>query len=165
MMKNIVFLLIGGNIGNKLQLIEQAESLIEQQIGTIIKKSSIYETEPWGFTAENNFLNAVLLVETELSPSSVLQISQKIENILGRKRTTSGYASRTMDIDILFFNDLILNTELLVIPHPKLHERKFTLLPLQEIAPHKIHPAFEMDVCSLSMSCNDKSKVNVFKKR
>lgn len=162
-MKNTVFLLIGGNLGNRLLLIEQAEILIEQHIGTITKKSSIYESEPWGFNAKNFFLNAVVEVETEKTPQEVLFHAHEIEKWLGRNRTTNRYTSRTMDIDILFYNDLVLDTELLKIPHPKIQERKFTLLPLCEIAASKNHPTFGWKLEVLLSKCNDKAHVMLFK--
>lgn len=164
-MKNTVFFLIGGNLGDRLCLIEQAEILIEKKIGHILKKSSIFESSPWGFSADTNFLNTVLIVETEQTPLEVLNNAQNIENDLGRERKTRGYSSRTMDIDILFFNDLIKKSKYLIIPHPKLHERRFTLLPLQEIAPHKIHPVFGISIERVAQNCTDQTTTTLFKKR
>ncbi|MDD4848704.1 MAG: 2-amino-4-hydroxy-6-hydroxymethyldihydropteridine diphosphokinase [Bacteroidales bacterium] len=164
-MKNEVFLLIGGNLGDRLFLIEQAEILIEKNIGNIIQKSSIYESEPWGFETEHLFLNAVVVTETDQSPQEVLNQAQTIEILLGRKRSLQGYSARTMDVDILFFNDAVMETEKLIIPHPKLSERKFTLLPLCEIAAAKMHPIAQLTIKDLLLNCSDISKVTLFKKR
>ncbi|MCL2041006.1 MAG: 2-amino-4-hydroxy-6-hydroxymethyldihydropteridine diphosphokinase [Bacteroidales bacterium] len=158
---NNVTLSIGGNLGNRMENIRRALDYIEERIGKIKQRSSVYESEPWGFEAEHRFLNAVVVAETALSPEVVLREAQEIENIMGRIRSGSGYSSRTMDIDILFFNDDIINTPTLTVPHPRLHERHFVLLPLAEIMPDRVHPvlresvkdllAIPLDVLSLSI--------------
>jgi len=146
---NNVTLLIGGNLGNRLENIRQAIDYIEERIGKIKQRSSVYESEPWGFEAEHCFLNAVVVVETALLPEAVLREAQDIENIMGRIRNGSGYTSRTMDIDILFFNDDVINTPTLTVPHPRLHERRFVLLPLAEVMPDKVHPVLGKSVKEL----------------
>jgi 2-amino-4-hydroxy-6-hydroxymethyldihydropteridine diphosphokinase len=108
-MKNCVYLLIGGNLRDRFKLLDQAKSKIQKEIGKIEKESSIYETAAWGFKSENYFLNQVIIISTDFEAVEVLKICQKIENKLGRTRGSDQYASRTMDIDILFFNDGIIN--------------------------------------------------------
>ena len=156
---NKVYLLLGGNLGERYSLIKKAKYLIKEQIGNIIKESSLYETEPWGFKAKQNFLNQVIKVNTELKSYLVLEKCLGIEEELGRERRSVQYSSRTMDIDILFFNDEIINTKDLVVPHPKLHERRFTLEPVVEVAPDFIHPIFKRSLLELLEECNDESVV------
>lgn len=154
-----VYLLIGGNLDDRFSLISKAKDLIEDQIGEIIKESSIYETEPWGFEAEQNFLNQVIKVNTSLTAHSVLGICLGIEYELGRERSSEQYTSRTMDIDILFYNDEIINEKELIIPHPKLHLRRFTLKPLAEVAAEFVHPVFKKTLQELLKECQDYSFV------
>ncbi|MFA8450571.1 MAG: 2-amino-4-hydroxy-6-hydroxymethyldihydropteridine diphosphokinase [Bacteroidales bacterium] len=156
------FLLLGGNQGNRTELIQQAELFITQLTGTIVQKSLIYESEAWGFKAENNFLNSVVEIETNLSPEKLLETVLGIEDKLGRKRSGEGYSSRTMDIDILFYDNLIIKTPTLTIPHPRLHLRKFTLLPLAEIAPNYTHPELHKTLELLRLECQDNSKVKIY---
>jgi 2-amino-4-hydroxy-6-hydroxymethyldihydropteridine diphosphokinase len=145
-MLNTAVLSLGGNLGDRLENISRTMGCIEKRIGTIRQCSSIYESEAWGFETEHRFLNAVVVVETSLQPESLLQEAHEIENIMGRIRNGTGYSSRTMDIDILFFNDEIIDTQELTIPHPRLHERRFVLLPLHEIMPDKVHPGFHKNI-------------------
>ncbi len=158
---NQVYLLIGGNLGDRFELLKSAGKGIEKQIGDIVKESSIYETTAWGFESENDFLNQVLLVKTDLKPKQILEQCQLIEKLLGRVRQSGHYASRTMDIDILFYNDEIINEPDLTIPHPHLHKRRFTLEPLNEISPEFIHPRFKQTVRQLLSDCNDDSTLNI----
>jgi len=155
---NTITILLGGNVGNTQQFINDAEKLLIDQIGPIQKSSLIYESEPWGFDSEQWFLNKVIqVVDCELLAIQVLEICQAIEIKLGRtQKTTSGYESRPIDIDILFFNDEVINLPQLIIPHPKLHLRQFTLLPLQEIMNDYIHPIFGKSIHELFQECNDK---------
>ena len=155
-MKTITILL-GGNIGNTQQYINDAEKLLIDQIGTIQKSSSIYESEPWGFDSEQWFLNKVIQVANyELQATQVLEICQGIEKELGRiKKMSSTYESRPIDIDILFFNDEVISLPQLIIPHPKLHLRRFTLLPLQEIMRDYIHPVLNKSIEELMLGCED----------
>ena len=158
---NQVALLIGGNQGDRRRLIQQATELIRQRIGTVVAVSSDYETEPWGdFEVENgkgrvaNFLNRALLVETFLTAHAVLEEALVVEAILGRMRPSTPqvavhgaadlprrlYHSRPMDIDLIFFNDEVIDTPDLQIPHPRMHLRRFVLEPLSEIMPDYRHP-------------------------
>ena len=156
---NNIFLLIGGNLGNRLAILEEAKRYIVEFIGSIKIESSIYETVPWGFSSSQNFLNQVLMVSTELSPNDTLRNCLEIENKMGRVRNKERYASRVIDIDILFFNDLVLNDENLKVPHERLHLRRFTLEPLAEIASQYIHPVFKKSILELLKDCDDNSKV------
>jgi 2-amino-4-hydroxy-6-hydroxymethyldihydropteridine diphosphokinase len=146
---NEVILSIGGNLGNRLGNIFRTVDYIEERIGKIKQRSSIYESEPWGFEAEHRFLNMVVVVETSLLPEALLQEAHEIETLMGRVRNGNKYSSRTMDIDILFFNDDIIDTQALIIPHPRLHERRFVLLPLSEIMPGKMHPVLRKNITDL----------------
>ncbi|MBK7629071.1 MAG: 2-amino-4-hydroxy-6-hydroxymethyldihydropteridine diphosphokinase [Bacteroidales bacterium] len=156
-----IFLGIGTNMGNREANLCEAVTLIGISIGEIKKVSSVYETEPWGFEAENNFLNMTVEVVTTHTPSGVLGAILMIEAQLGRIRTEKQYSSRVIDIDILFFDDLIMDEITLKIPHPYLHERKFVLFPLNEIAPDFIHPVLKQSVGSLLKSCEDLSEVRL----
>lgn len=156
---NQVFLLIGGNLDDRFGLLSKAKENISKEIGTILKESSIYETVPWGFESEQDFLNQVIIVSTSLSSIQVLCNCQLIEDRLGRKRQSEQYISRTMDIDILFYNDEIINTSELIIPHERLHQRRFTLEPLVEIAPNLVHPVIKKKLSEILKNCSDESDV------
>ena len=161
-----VFLGIGGNIGDKQLNFTKVAHLANDRLGNIIKKSSIYETPPWGFLSEDYFWNQVFLIETEINPENLLEEIREIEAEFGRKRESDRYSSREMDIDILYFDDIYVETEKLVIPHPKLHNRKFVLVPLVEIAPDFKHPLFRLTNLQLLENCKDESviiKINVGK--
>jgi 2-amino-4-hydroxy-6-hydroxymethyldihydropteridine diphosphokinase len=157
-MKN-VFLGIGTNLGKRENNLEAAIKRVEENIGPVLKYSSIYETEPWGFKAEDQFLNLVIMVKTDLRPSVLLEQILKIEYSLGRVRSTERYSSRLIDIDILLYEDIIVDSQNLKIPHPLLHERRFVLVPLCEIAPDLIHPILNKSVAMLLEICEDVSKV------
>jgi len=129
---------------------------LKNEVGEIAKLSSVYESEPWGFDCESSFLNQVLIIETENPPEKLLEQIQNIERKLGRVRNKKGFAARTMDIDILFYNDIVLNTETLKIPHPAIQNRRFTLLPLSEILPFKTHPIIKKTIEKLLIECDDK---------
>jgi 2-amino-4-hydroxy-6-hydroxymethyldihydropteridine diphosphokinase len=157
---NKVFLGIGTNMGDRSANLKEAVAQIDEVLGRVIKTSSVYETEPWGFEAKEQFYNMVVEAETMQSPSRILGAILMIEAQLGRLRTEKRYSSRNIDIDILFFNDMVMNEEALTIPHPHLHNRKFVLVPLCEIAPAFIHPVMKMSVAELLNSCNDRSRIN-----
>ncbi len=159
---NKTFLLIGGNLGDRLALINEAKYEIENRIGAIENVSSIYESASWGFKTEQNFLNQVIIVKTKLNPQEVLKHCLEIEDQLGRVRSSSGYQSRTMDIDILFYNDEMIDVDNLIVPHPKLHERRFTMEPLVEIAPEYVHPVFKKALKELLSECKDNGEVKVY---
>lgn len=159
MLTHRVFLIIGGNLGNREELIAKTAAQIEQTIGRIVKRSDIYETEPWGFQHETCFLNQVLEVETPLEALCLLDACQLIEKNLGRKRDHDDYSARTVDIDVLFYDDCIYTLPPLVVPHRKLHERMFVLKPLAQITPTLMHPLLGKTINELLSSCPDSTQV------
>jgi len=156
---NEVFILLGGNLKDKSKIFEETRKLIGERIGMVTKQSSVYVTEPWGFESEL-FWNQALIVITTLNPHEILQQSQKIEKMMGRIKKTDQYEARAMDIDLIFYNDLILNTSNLTLPHPKIGDRKFVLIPLNEIAPEKCHPVTGLRVQEMLWLCSDQLNVD-----
>lgn len=140
---------------NKFLQIEETGTLISSLLGTVLSRSSIYETEAWGFDADESFYNRILMLDTSLSPEESLKSCLKIEKLRGRERSHSGYESRIIDIDILFYDSRIIETEHLKIPHPKMHLRRFVLEPLNELIPHFEHPVFKKKVAQLLRDCTD----------
>lgn len=133
--KHKVFLGLGSNLGDRQANIDRAIELISERVGEVIRRSSLIETEPWGFESENKFLNGVILCETTLTPRQVLRKTQKIERDMGRKKKTNShlYTDRPIDIDILLYDDLTVDEPDLKIPHPLMQEREFVMIPLKEI--------------------------------
>lgn len=158
----IVFLGIGTNLGNREVNLKKAIGRIEEFIGPVLQYSSVYKTEPWGFQTDDEFLNQVVRVETVLTPSGLLGRILMIESLLGRVRSRQRYSSRLIDIDILLYEDLILDSETLKIPHPLMYDRKFVLIPLCEIASEMIHPALKKTIAELLEICKDKSEVKKY---
>ena len=154
-----IYLIIGGNVGDREQYLFQTRENIIKEIGNINKSSDIYESEPWGFDHHIPFLNQVLEVETELTALCLLDKCQSIENSLGRNRFQEGYRPRTVDIDVLFYDDCIYSLPPLIIPHKLLHHRMFVLEPLAQIAPNLIHPVYGINISELKASCDDDVKV------
>jgi 2-amino-4-hydroxy-6-hydroxymethyldihydropteridine diphosphokinase len=149
-----IFLLLGSNLGDRKQHLLQAIALIEQNIAPVLKASSVYETQAWGKTEEPDYLNQVVMLRTVLSPKKLLETTLSIENTLGRQRQEK-WGSRTIDIDILFYDKMIINEEDLRIPHPELHKRRFTLEPLAEIAPELLHPELHQNILQLKNELKD----------
>ena len=151
---NSAYLLIGGNIGNRLDNLNKAAQLIEASCGTVVRKSSVYETAAWGKTDQPAFYNQALAVRTNLLPRALLEQLLHIEKSMGRERKEA-MGPRTIDIDILFYDDVDVDTTDLVIPHPRLHLRKFALVPMNEIAPGHIHSGFHKTIQQLMLACVD----------
>ncbi len=151
---NVAYLLLGGNLGNRQLTLEQAILLISDRTGTVENLSAIYETAPWGVTEQPPFYNQVVTLHTHLSAIALLDELQRIELALGRTRHQKWHA-RTIDIDILYYNHEIIRHEHLSVPHPQLHNRKFTLVPLCEIAPTYQHPVMAKTSLQLLEECPD----------
>ena len=143
-----IVLAFGSNLGDREEFILAAYRLLEEELGELIRKSSFIETSPWGFESENSFINSVAVFETKKTPLEALEICNKIEKELGRQRNPEykGYQNRTIDIDILFYEDIVLDTPTLKIPHPLIAERDFVLIPLKEILPNLIHPVLKKEI-------------------
>ena len=137
-----VYVGLGTNLGDKEQNLKVAVQKIEEQIGKVVSLSAFYATAPWGFSSEHTFLNAAACVETLLPPLSVLHLTQEIEREIGRTHKSVGgvYSDRVIDIDLLLYGDRVLDTPELKLPHPLMHERRFVMEPLVEIAPDLVHP-------------------------
>lgn len=145
----IVYLSLGSNLGDRVGYIQQAVSLLGANPDiNIVATSSFYETEPWQMHSDNWFVNAVIQISTTLSPEALLKECKNVETLLGRKREddSNGYADRTIDIDIIFYDNLLLNTPELTIPHRFFHKRVFMLVPMLEIAQDFVHPLFNKTV-------------------
>ncbi|MDX1685569.1 MAG: 2-amino-4-hydroxy-6-hydroxymethyldihydropteridine diphosphokinase [Saprospiraceae bacterium] len=153
-----VFMLLGSNIGDRKHHLTVAKNLIKLNIGRIEKVSSVYNTEPWGVTEHPDYLNQVVEVRTSLTPEAVLGACIDIEEHFDRVRSNVTLP-RKMDIDILFYGSLTQSDKNLIIPHPRLHLRRFTLIPLAEIAPDLEHPVFHLSVDVLLKRCSDNSRV------
>ena len=158
---NKVYLLIGGNMGDRMANIAQAIHSINQEIGPIQLTSSIYETAAWGNTKQPDFLNQALFLHTQLDASSLMNKLLAIEIGMGRKRDIP-MGPRTIDLDIIYFNDMVISNELISIPHPKIAERRFVLMPLEEIAPLFLHPILKKTNEALLKDCGD--SLAVYKK-
>ena len=156
-----VFLSLGSNLGDRIRNMERSMELIEIHIGNISGRSGIYESDAWGFESKNAFYNMCLEVRTEFSADRVMEAIILIENSMGRKRTGSGYSDRLIDIDLLFYNGLIINTSSLTLPHPMIEERRFVLSPLAEITPGFVHPVLNCTVADLLAECKDGSHVEL----
>ena len=155
---NIVYILTGGNVGKRLINLGNAQKFLEDEIGKIEKSSSIYETAAWGNNDQPDFYNQAHIIKTKLSPEDIMQKILKIEEKMGRVRTFKN-AARIIDIDILFFNEEIINKPGLIIPHAEIANRRFVLEPLNELSPHMIHPRLRKSVRELLSTCKDMLKV------
>ena len=156
-----VFLSLGSNQGDRCSLLVEATKRIDNLIGEVKLFSAIFESEPWGFSAEVNFYNLALLVETGLTPRQVLSKCLEIEKKLGRVREGTVNSSRLIDIDMLFFDEMLIDDNDLVIPHPRLHLRKFVLEPLVMIAPDFIHPVINKSIAELLHETEDNSLITM----
>lgn len=156
---HIAALLLGSNIGDRLKMLEEARHALSARCGLILNTSSIYLTAPWGNTEQEDFYNQAVLLQTILSPGTLLEKILRIEKDHGRNRSEK-WGARTMDIDILFFGQEIIDKTNLVIPHPYLPERRFSLICLAEIAPDWVHPVLHKNVSQLLKECPDLSEVS-----
>lgn len=150
-MKNQLYLSLGSNLGDKEDNIEKAIQLLRERTGKVISRSAFFYSEPWGFVSDNNFVNICLHIETILAPDEILYQTQLIEKELGRtKKSLNGYADRIIDIDLLLYDQLIIQTDTLTIPHPLMHKRDFVMVPLSEIAGNLIHPTLQKSISELT---------------
>lgn len=161
---NIAYLLLGGNMGNRIEYLNRAKELIDTQIGMIVATSSIYETESWGKTDLPPHLNQAICVETKLDNETLLNSLQDIEIVLGRQRIEQ-WGARKIDIDVIFFNNEEIQTKRLVVPHPHMQNRRFALVPLNEIATNYLHPRLNKTVAELLESCTDPLEVIIWKEQ
>ena len=161
---NVTYLCLGGNIGDREKALNLAISKINHKVGSITAQSNIYETEAWGVENQQAYLNQCIKVETHYSALELIDELLSIEKELGRERSISEtYQPRTIDIDILFYNQEVINQPKLLVPHPRLHLRKFVLTPLKEIASNYLHPLLNKTIFSLLSECNDTSEVKLYK--
>ena len=156
-----IYIILGSNIGDKRKHLDKACLEISDSIGSIETYSSFYQTSPWGFESNDEFLNRVICVNSKLDPNQIMSLLLDIENRLGRVRhlIDKGYQSRTIDLDILLIDDIIINNELLIVPHPRMIERRFVLIPLSEIAGNFIHPQIKRNINYLLNICKDEETV------
>jgi len=155
----LVYFLLGSNMGNREEFLRYAREELQLKAGILKASSTLYETEAWGFECTDLFINQVILMECNKKPHELLGIIHHIESEAGRIRSGTSYSSRTLDIDILFYGDQIVNTDDLVIPHPRLHLRRFCLVPLLEISPEFTHPVFLKSMETMLSECPDQLHV------
>lgn len=162
-MEGLSYILLGSNMGKREKLLNDATALIELRCGRVILKSSFYESEPWGFDAEQNFINQAICIESILSAHDLMKELLNIESELGRIRIEGhiGYQSRPIDLDIIYYGNMINEDKDLTLPHPKLHLRRFVLEPLCEIAPDFVHPILRLTNKELLEKCNDENRVSL----
>jgi 2-amino-4-hydroxy-6-hydroxymethyldihydropteridine diphosphokinase len=158
---NGIYLIIGGNMGDRVSLLAECAAFIEKKIGKIIQQSALYETAAWGKTDQPSFLNQVLYILTNQSAHEVLKKCLAIEYEMGRIRFQK-WESRIIDIDILFYNQDVINEKDLTVPHPHLAQRRFVLEPMHEIAPDFIHPVSKQTINQLLAQCDDSLEVKKF---
>ena len=158
---NKAYLLIGGNLGDRVSSLNQARALLSLRAGNITAVSAIYETAPWGIAEQDSFLNQALLLETSLTAEELMQYLLHAEEEIGRVRAEK-YGPRVIDIDILLFNQEAFSHPTVTVPHPQLTNRRFALLPLAEIAADYIHPIFHKSISELLADCPDTLPVQVY---
>lgn len=163
-MAHKIYLLLGGNLGNRLHWLQYGQHHIANTIGEVVQVSPVYETAAWGKEAQPAFLNRVLEVATDLTPEQVLERTTAIEAAAGRQREEV-WGARTLDIDILFYDDLQVAKPHLQIPHPQISNRRFTLQPLADIAPTLVHPTLHLTITELLAGCPDPLPVKVFEQQ
>ncbi|MFN8281385.1 MAG: 2-amino-4-hydroxy-6-hydroxymethyldihydropteridine diphosphokinase [Saprospiraceae bacterium] len=157
-----VILLLGSNLGDRLNNFLKAINLIQERVGNVLRKSSVYETEPWQMNSSLRFLNQALMIQTSLTASETMNKLKVIEREMGRTSTLH-YTDRIIDLDIAFWGTEVIEEKDLQIPHPRIHLRKFALVPLEELDPLWIHPTLNCTVQELLRSCQDISNVELFR--
>ena len=155
------YLSLGSNVGNRFDHLEKALARLNNEVGITLVISHVYETEAWGKTDQPSFLNQIVGISTTKKPQDLLKVLQEIEDSMGRERKIK-WGPRTLDLDILFYNDQIINELGLVIPHPEIQNRRFILKPLNEVAPELIHPIIGKSIEELYKSCSDTSSANLY---
>jgi len=155
---NKTYLLLGSNLGNPKEKLATAQQFIQKKIGPIVCQSAIYQTAAWGNTQQPDFLNQVIIVNNKLDPQETMQTILGIEESMGRVRTEKN-AARLIDIDILFYGKMIIDEKTLTIPHPFIAQRRFVLVPLDELSPLFIHPVLNKNIHELLLDCPDKLDV------
>ncbi len=158
----ISYLMLGSNVGDRMDYLRRSVDMLRQDVGWVTAISAVYESEPWGFDDPCWFLNQVVVMETNFAPLVLLESIQQIEQTLGRVRTHNGYQARTIDIDILFYGNRVINTPKLVIPHPHMTERMFVLQPMVELVPDMEHPILHHTMTYLRDHCSDTMQVKPF---
>lgn len=156
---NNAIISLGGNFNETPSIFINIIDCFNNDFSEVMKFSSVYKSSPWGFKHENDFFNQILILNTKLSSIELLNYCLKKELDFGRKRTSKKYSERNIDIDIIYYNDLIFNSERLILPHPRIHLRKFVLLPLVEVLPNYIHPVLKKTNKELLFLCSDQGKV------
>jgi 2-amino-4-hydroxy-6-hydroxymethyldihydropteridine diphosphokinase len=158
---NRVFLLTGSNLGDRISLLKLAVRYIEKELGSIVNLSHIYRSESWGYKSFSHYFNQCIEIETEYEPNTILEKVLEIEAKMGRMRIAKGYSDREIDIDILFCGQNVIEDRSLNIPHPRIHLRKFALVPMNEIAGDFIHPLLKRSISELLDICPDESIVSL----
>ncbi len=153
-----VYLLIGSNMGDRFGILNESIQRLNSNAGRVVIQSAIYETKAWGIEDQNDFLNQVLKLETDIEPIQLLKICLDIEKELGRVRFEK-WGQRVIDIDILYYGNQIIESPNLIVPHPYLHSRRFTMVPLAEIAPDFVHPIKKLPNVRLLEECEDELAV------
>lgn len=160
-MLNKIFFQLGSNIGDRFRNMNQSIEFISERIGDVLNKSSVYESTPWGVENQRNFLNQVICVQSNHDSFTILDLALQIEKDMGRVRIEK-WGERIIDIDILFFNDAIIETDKLCVPHQFISKRKFVLEPLNELAPNFVHPKLNKTIAQLLNDCKDQEKVEIY---
>lgn len=153
---------LGSNLGDRFATLGRALELIREEAGEIIASSSVWESEPWGFDADDQFLNMVVVIDTVKQPRQLMQLFRSIEGRMGRRRSGGGrYESRIIDLDILLWEDRVISSPGLEVPHMKIADRRFVLEPLFEVAPGAVHPVTGLTVTEMLQMCEDRSEVRL----